>query len=51
MVKVKNQPYPTKYAVLLPKNVSGTNMPIIRSTISEYLPLLSGHTWKAAWVA
>jgi hypothetical protein len=24
----------------------GTNMPIIRRTISEYLPLLGGHTWK-----
>jgi hypothetical protein len=35
---------------LLPQHVSGTNMPIIRSTISEYLPLLGGHTWKAAWV-
>jgi hypothetical protein len=35
---------------LLPQHVSGTNMSIIRSTISEYLPLLGGHTWKAAWV-
>jgi hypothetical protein len=35
---------------LLPQHVSGTNMPIIRSTIGEYLPLLAGHTWKAAWV-
>jgi hypothetical protein len=35
---------------LLPQHVSDTNMPIIRSTISEYLPLLGGHTWKAAWV-
>jgi hypothetical protein len=35
---------------LLPQHVSGTNMPIVRSTISEYLPLLGGHTWKAAWV-
>jgi hypothetical protein len=35
---------------LLPQHVSGTNMPIIRSKISEYLPLLGGHTWKAAWV-
>jgi hypothetical protein len=25
-------------------------MPIIRSTISEYLPLLGGHTRNAAWV-
>jgi hypothetical protein len=25
-------------------------MPIIRTTISEYLPPLGGHTWKAAWV-
>jgi hypothetical protein len=47
---VKNQPDATRYAVLLPQHVSGTNMPIIRSTISEYLPLLGGHTWKAAWV-
>jgi hypothetical protein len=31
---------------LLPQHISGTNMPIIRSTISEYLPLLIGHTWK-----
>jgi hypothetical protein len=31
---------------LLPQHVSGTNMPIIRSTISEYLPLLGGHAWK-----
>jgi hypothetical protein len=36
--------------ILLPQHVSGTNMPIIRSTISEYLPLLGGHIWKAAWV-
>jgi hypothetical protein len=50
IVKVKNQLVATKYAVLLPQHVSGTNMPIIRSTINEYLPLLGGHTWKAAWV-
>jgi hypothetical protein len=42
--------YATKYAVLSPQHVSGTNMPIIRSTISEYLPLLGGRTWKTAWV-
>jgi hypothetical protein len=30
----------------LPQHVSGTNMPIIRSTISEYLALLGDHTWK-----
>jgi hypothetical protein len=35
---------------LLPQHVSGTNMPIIRGTISEYLPLLCDHTWNAAWV-
>jgi hypothetical protein len=35
---------------LLSQHVSGTNMPITRSTISEYLPLLGGHTWKAAWI-
>jgi hypothetical protein len=35
---------------LLPQHVSGTNMPIIWSTISKYLPLLGGRTWKAAWV-
>jgi hypothetical protein len=35
---------------LLPQHVSGTNMPIVGSTISEYLPLLGGHTWKAARV-
>jgi hypothetical protein len=35
---------------LLPQHISGTNMHIIRSTISEYLPLLGGRTWKAAWV-
>jgi hypothetical protein len=34
----------------LSQNVSGTNKPIIRSAISEYLPLLGGHTWKVAWV-
>jgi hypothetical protein len=34
MVTVKNQPDATKYAVLLPQHVSGTNMPIIRSTIN-----------------
>jgi hypothetical protein len=47
VVEVKNQLDATKYAVfqfLLPQNVSGTNMPIIRSKISEYLPLLGGHT-------
>jgi hypothetical protein len=33
--KVQNRPDATKYAVLLPQHVSGTNMPIIRSTISE----------------
>jgi hypothetical protein len=49
-VKVKNQIDATKYAVLLPQHVSGTNMPIIKSTISKYLPVLGGHTWKAAWV-
>jgi hypothetical protein len=31
---------------LLPQHVSGTDMPIIKSTIGEYLPLLGGHTWK-----
>jgi hypothetical protein len=45
-VKVKKQLDATKYVVLLPQHVSGTNMPIIRSAISEYLPLLGGHTWK-----
>jgi hypothetical protein len=35
IVKVENQLDATKYAVLLPQHVSGTNMPIIRSTISE----------------
>jgi hypothetical protein len=35
---------------LLPQHVSGTNIPIIRSRISEYLPLLCGHTWNAARV-
>jgi hypothetical protein len=49
-VKVKKQIDATKYAVLLPQHVSGTNMPIISSTISKYLPLLGGHIWKAAWV-
>jgi hypothetical protein len=49
-MKVKNRLDATKYAVLLPQHVSGTNMPIISSTISEYLPLLGGHTWNAAWV-
>jgi hypothetical protein len=47
-VKVKNQPDVTKDAVLLPQHVSGTNMPIIRSKISKYRPLLGGHTCKAA---
>jgi hypothetical protein len=45
-VKVKNRLDATKYVVLLPQHVSGTNMPIIRSTNSEYHPLLGGHTWK-----
>jgi hypothetical protein len=49
-VKVKNELSATKYAVLLPQHVSGTNMPIIMSTIDKYLSLLGGHTWKAAWV-
>jgi hypothetical protein len=35
VVKVQNQLDETKYAVLLPQHVSGTNMPIIRSTISK----------------
>jgi hypothetical protein len=48
-VKIKNQIDATKYAVLLPQRVSGTNMPIIRSTINKLLPLFGGHTWKAAW--
>jgi hypothetical protein len=48
IVKVKNQPDASKYAVLLPQRVSGTNMPIIRSTINKSFPLLDGHTWKAA---
>jgi hypothetical protein len=51
LVKVKNRLDATKYVVfLLPQHVSGTNMPIIRSTISEYLPLLGGNTWNTAWV-
>jgi hypothetical protein len=50
MVKVKNRLDATKYVVLLPQHVSGTNMPIIRSTISECLPLLGDHTWNSAWV-
>jgi hypothetical protein len=49
-VKVKNQLDAKKYAVLLPQHVSGTNMPIIRSTFNENLPLLGGHTWKGDWV-
>jgi hypothetical protein len=48
--KVKNHLDATKYAVLLPQHVSGTNIPIIRSTTSEYLLFLGGHTWKAAWL-
>jgi hypothetical protein len=35
IMKVKNQPDVTKYAGLLPQHVSGTNMPIIRSTINK----------------
>jgi hypothetical protein len=35
---------------LLPQRVSGTNMPIIRSTIGENLVILGGHTWKTACV-
>jgi hypothetical protein len=50
IVKVKKKINTTKYAVLLPQPVSGTNMPIIRSTITKKLPLLGGHTWKAAWI-
>jgi hypothetical protein len=46
MVKVKNRPDATKYAVLLPQLVSGTNMPIIRSTSNKQQLLLGGHTWK-----
>jgi hypothetical protein len=46
MLKVKNQLDVTKYVVLLPQHVLGTNMPIIRSAINEYLLLLGGHTWK-----
>jgi hypothetical protein len=38
------------YSFLLPQHVWGTNIPIIKSIISEYLPLLGGHTWKATWV-
>jgi hypothetical protein len=38
VMKVKNQLDATKYAVLLPQHVSGTNMPIIRST-SEAIKL------------
>jgi hypothetical protein len=34
--KVKNQPDATKYVVLLLQHVSGTNMAIIRSTISNF---------------
>jgi hypothetical protein len=49
-VKVKNQHDVTKYAVLLGQAVWGSNMPIIGSIINKYLPLLGGHTWKAAWV-
>jgi hypothetical protein len=45
-VQVKNQLDATKYAVLLPQHVSGTNMPIIRSIINKQLPLLGGHIWK-----
>jgi hypothetical protein len=35
LVKIKNQLDATKYAVLLPQHVSGTNMPIIVSTINK----------------
>jgi hypothetical protein len=42
LLKIKNQLYPTKYAVLLPQHVSGTNMPIIRSTINR---LTSAFRW------
>jgi hypothetical protein len=35
MMKVKNQLDATKYAVLLPQHVSGTNMPIISSAINK----------------
>jgi hypothetical protein len=34
---------------LMLQHVSGTNMPIIRSTISEYLLFLGSHIWKADW--
>jgi hypothetical protein len=34
-VKVKNQLDATKYAVLLPQHVSGTNVPIIRNTMNK----------------
>jgi hypothetical protein len=45
-MKKKNQLDATKYSVVLPQHVSGTNMPIIRSTINKYLSLSGGHTWK-----
>jgi hypothetical protein len=35
---------------LLPQQVSGTNMHIIRSKISEYDPLLGGNSRNVAWV-
>jgi hypothetical protein len=43
IVKVKKQLDATNYAVLLPQHVSGTNTPIIRSTINKLLQLLGGH--------
>jgi hypothetical protein len=46
VVKVTNQLDATKYAVLLPQHVSGTNIPIIRSTINKQLPFLGGRNWK-----
>jgi hypothetical protein len=36
LCKVKNQPDATIYEVLLTQRVSGTSMPIIRSTNSDY---------------
>jgi hypothetical protein len=48
-VKVKNKLDATNNAVLLPQRVSGTDMPIVGSTVNAYLPLLCGHTWKPAW--
>jgi hypothetical protein len=48
-VKVKNQLDATKYAVLLPQHVSGTNMPIIRRKIIQEAQHCTTQTAFQVW--